>query len=109
MEGVSSSKCHVVAMAYPARGHINPMMNMCKQIVANDKGIHVTFVVTKEWLGFIGADPKPDNIELRSIFPDVVPYEVERANDHLGFTEAVMTKMEAPFEELFQRLQHRQQ
>ena len=100
----SSSPCHLVAMPYPARGHINPLMNFCKLLLSNNTGILVTFVVTEEWLALIASDPKPDNIVLRSI-PNVVPSEFTRANDHLGFMEAVMTKMEAPFEELLRRLQ----
>ncbi|KHN46120.1 UDP-glycosyltransferase 87A1 [Glycine soja] len=92
-------------MPYPARGHINPMMNFCKLLVSNNTGIIlVTFVVTEEWLGFIGSDPKPDSIRYATI-PNVIPSELTRANDHPGFMEAVMTKMEVPFEELLNRLQ----
>ncbi|TKY56526.1 UDP-glycosyltransferase 87A1 [Spatholobus suberectus] len=104
MEAPSSSACHVVAMPYPARGHINPMMNLCKLLVSNNTRILVTVVVTEEWLGFIGSDPKPDSIRFRSI-PNVVPSELTRSNDHVGFMEAVMTKMEAPFEQLLHRLE----
>ncbi|TKY56525.1 UDP-glycosyltransferase 87A1 [Spatholobus suberectus] len=104
MEAPSTCACHVVAMPYPARGHINPMMNFCKLLVSDNTGILVTFVVTEEWLGFIGSDPKPDSIRFRSI-PNVVPSELTRANDQAGFMEAViMTKMEAPFEQLLHRL-----
>ncbi|WVY92021.1 hypothetical protein V8G54_037535 [Vigna mungo] len=100
----STCPCHLVAMPYPAMGHINPLMNFCKLLLSNNTGILITFVVTEEWLALIASDPKPDNIELRSI-PNVVPSELTRANDHLGFLEAVMTKMEAPFEELLRCLQ----
>ncbi|XP_061365640.1 UDP-glycosyltransferase 87A1-like [Gastrolobium bilobum] len=104
MEAPLTFACHVVAMPYPARGHINPMMNLCKLMVSKNSSILVTFVVTEEWLGFIGSDPKPDNIWLSSI-PNVVPSELIRGHDHPGFMEAVMTKMEAPFEQLLDHLQ----
>ncbi|KAG4955011.1 hypothetical protein JHK87_040605 [Glycine soja] len=99
----SSSTCacsHLVTMPYPARGYINPMMNFCKMLLSNDNTrlILVTFVVTEEWLGFIGSDPKPDIMRFATI-PNVVP------SDHPGFLEAVMAKMEASFEELLNRLQ----
>ncbi|KOM47325.1 hypothetical protein LR48_Vigan07g102900 [Vigna angularis] len=90
--------------ALPARGHINPFMNFCKLLLSNNTGIVVTFMVTEEWLALIASDPKPDSIELRSI-PNVVPSELTRTNEHLGFLEPVMTKMEAPFEELLRCLQ----
>ncbi|KAK7385576.1 hypothetical protein VNO78_31301 [Psophocarpus tetragonolobus] len=108
MEASSTSPwhVHVVAMPYPARGHINPMMNLCKLLVSNNAPIFVTFVLTEEWLGFIGSesDTQPHNIRLRSI-PNVVPSELTRKNDQLGFMKALMTKMEAPFEELLNRLE----
>ncbi|KAK7385578.1 hypothetical protein VNO78_31303 [Psophocarpus tetragonolobus] len=94
---------HVVAVPYPGRGHVNPMMNLCKLLVSNNSHILVTFVVTEEWLGFIGSDPKPDSIRFATI-PNVIPSEQGRANDFVGFFEAVMTKMEAPFQQLLQRL-----
>ncbi|XP_062170870.1 UDP-glycosyltransferase 87A1-like isoform X2 [Alnus glutinosa] len=100
-----STGCHVVAMPYPGRGHINPMMSLCKLLaLKRPQHILVTFVVTEEWLGFIGSDPKPDNIRFATV-PNVIPSEVGRAKDFPGFVEAVNTKMEAPFEELLDRLQ----
>ncbi|XP_043699025.1 UDP-glycosyltransferase 87A1-like isoform X2 [Telopea speciosissima] len=109
----SGSSCHVVAMPYPGRGHINPMMNLCKLLAARGRSgdddekkgdMVITFVVTEEWLSFIGSDPKPTNIQLRSI-PNVIPSEKGRAGDFAGFIKAVMTKMEGPFEELLDQLE----
>jgi hypothetical protein len=100
-----STVCHVVAMPYPGRGHINPMMNLCKLLaLKRPQHILVTFVVTEEWLGFIGSDPKPNNIRFATV-PNVIPSELGRAKDFPGFVEAVSTKMEAPFEELLDRLE----
>ncbi|TXG74457.1 hypothetical protein EZV62_003036 [Acer yangbiense] len=97
--------CHVVALPYPGRGHINPMMNLCKLIASRLPEILITFVVTEEWLGFIGSEPKPDNIRFGTI-PNVIPSELGRAKDFSGFVEAVSTKTEAPFEELLERFEY---
>ncbi|XP_057484629.1 UDP-glycosyltransferase 87A1-like, partial [Actinidia eriantha] len=96
---------HVVAMPYPGRGHINPMMNLCKSLVSisNRINIIVTFVVTEEWLGFIGSETKPAAIRFGPI-PNVLPSELVRAGDMLRFVEATMTKMEEPFERLLDRV-----
>ncbi|KAK2643244.1 hypothetical protein Ddye_025007 [Dipteronia dyeriana] len=95
---------HVVAMPYPGRGHINPMMNLCKLLALRKPECLITFVVTEEWLGYISSDPKPDNICFKTI-PNVIPSERLRAADFPGFYEAVMTKMEAPFEQLLDQLE----
>jgi hypothetical protein len=95
--------CHVVAMPYPGRGHINPMMELCKSLVRRKDDIRVTFVVTEEWLNFIGSDPKPDQISFSTI-PNVVPSELVRASNMLEFFEALMTNMEAPFERFLDHL-----
>ncbi|KAK1589112.1 hypothetical protein Q3G72_030587 [Acer saccharum] len=97
--------CHVVALPYPGRGHINPMMNLCKVLASRQPEILITFVVTEEWLGFIRSEPKPDNIRFGMI-PNVIPSELGRAKDFSGFLEAVSTKTEAPFEELLDRFDY---
>lgn len=96
--------CHVVALPYPGRGHINPMMNLCKLLASKQPDILVTFVVTEEWHGFIGSDPKPDNIRF-STLPNVIPSEIGRAKNFPGFVEAVRTKLQEPFEILLDRLE----
>ncbi|KAF7848162.1 hypothetical protein BT93_L2236 [Corymbia citriodora subsp. variegata] len=95
---------HMVAMPYPGRGHINPMMNLCKNLSSRAPGITITFVVTEEWLGFIGSESKPANISLAAI-PNVLPSELVRAQHYDEFIDAVFTKMGGPFEELLDRLQ----
>ncbi|XP_068337136.1 UDP-glycosyltransferase 87A1-like [Pyrus communis] len=96
--------CHVVALPYPGRGHINPMMNLCKLLSSKNPQLLITFVVTEEWYGFIESDPKPDNIRLATI-PNVIPSEHSRAKDFAAFLEAVWTKMEAPVEQLLDELE----
>ncbi|XP_057726630.1 UDP-glycosyltransferase 87A1-like isoform X1 [Arachis stenosperma] len=100
-----TNTCHVVAMPFPGRGHINPMMNLCKTLASRKpKNILITFVVTEEWLGYIASEPKPDSVRFATI-PNVVPPERLKAVDFPAFYEATMTKMEAPFEELLDRLE----
>ncbi|KAK2640739.1 hypothetical protein Ddye_022502 [Dipteronia dyeriana] len=96
---------HVVALPYPGRGHINPMMNLCKLIASRQPEILITFVVTEEWLGHIGSEPKPDNIRFGTI-PNVIPSELAPAKDFSGFLEAVSTKTEAPFEVFLDHLEY---
>ncbi|KAG5238616.1 UDP-glycosyltransferase 87A [Salix suchowensis] len=101
----SANALHVLAMPYPGRGHVNPMMNLCKLISVRKPDILITFVVTEEWHGFIGTDTrKPANICFATI-PNCIPSELGRAKDIPGFLKAVATKMEAPFEQLLDRLE----
>ncbi|KAK4838335.1 hypothetical protein QYF36_012956 [Acer negundo] len=58
-----------------------------------------------QWLGFIGSEPKPDNIRFGTI-PNVIPSELGRAKDFSGFVEAVATKIEAPFVELLDQFEY---
>ncbi|KAL6203491.1 hypothetical protein ACLB2K_027191 [Fragaria x ananassa] len=98
------SVCHVVAMPYPGRGHVNPMMNLCKLLASQNSNILITFVLTEEWLGFIGSEPKPDNVVFATI-PNVIPSELVRGADMVTFFDAIMSKMEAPFDLLMDRLE----
>jgi hypothetical protein len=103
VKAAPATACHVVVIAYPGRGHINPMLNLCKILASKKTDILVTFVATEEWLGFIGSDTKLDNVRYASI-PNVIPSEQVRAANMDTFLEAVFTKMEAPFERLLDRL-----
>ncbi|KAJ4891300.1 UDP-glycosyltransferase 87A2 [Raphanus sativus] len=94
---------HVVAMPWPGRGHINPMTNLCKRLLLRDPNLIVTFVITEEWLGFIGSDPKPDRIHYATL-PNLIPSELVRANNFNGFVDAVHDIFEEPFERLLDRL-----
>ncbi|BBH04593.1 hypothetical protein Prudu_015778 [Prunus dulcis] len=104
LEPPPTSVCHVVSLPYPGRGHINPMMNLCKLLSSKKPDILITFVVTEEWHGFMGSDQKPHNIRFATV-PNLIPSELVRANDILGFVEAVNTKLEAPVEQLLDRLE----
>ncbi|KAJ0945866.1 putative crocetin glucosyltransferase [Helianthus annuus] len=101
---VESFSHYVVAIPYPGRGHINPMMNLCKLIaLRRPSDFLITFIVTEEWLGFIECEPKPPNIQFATI-PNVIPSEVNRAADFPGFVKATQTKMEHPVEQLLHRM-----
>ncbi|KAL2488180.1 UDP-glycosyltransferase 87A2 [Forsythia ovata] len=101
---------HVVAVPYPGRGHVNAMMNFCKILLAaaaspkHKLKLLISFVITEEWLGFIGSEEKPPNVSFATI-PNVLPSEFGRAADMIGFVGATQTKMGEPFERLLDRLQ----
>ncbi|KAL5228485.1 hypothetical protein ABZP36_016750 [Zizania latifolia] len=99
-------RCHIVAVPFPGRGHVNAMMNLSRLLAA--LGAAVTFVVTEEWLGLLSSSSSaavaPPGVRLRAI-PNVIPSEHGRAADHAGFLDAVGTEMEAPFERLLDQLQ----
>ncbi|KAK6797008.1 hypothetical protein RDI58_004709 [Solanum bulbocastanum] len=98
--------CHILAIPYPGRGHINPLMNLCKLITAMSKPnllLRISFIVTEEWFSFLKSDPKPDNIQFLTI-PNVIPSEKERSKDFEGFVKAVFTKMEVPVDSILDGL-----
>lgn len=96
--------CQLLAIPYPGRGHINPMMNLCKLIAKKRPNILINFIITEEWFGFIGSESRPENIRFGTI-PNVIPSEIGRAKVFHEFVEAVMTKMEGPVEELIDELE----
>ncbi|KAI3877654.1 hypothetical protein MKX03_027393 [Papaver bracteatum] len=88
-EPKSMKRCHIVAVPFPGRGLINPMMSFCKNLAHKlDDNVKITFVVTEEWLDILESDPKPPQIHLRSI-PNVILR---------NFPEIVVAEMESPFE-----------
>ncbi|KAI3887054.1 hypothetical protein MKX03_025628 [Papaver bracteatum] len=94
----SVKRCHILAVPFPGRGLINPMMNFCKHLAhkLNDN-VMITFVVTKEWFSILETAPMPPQIHLRSI-PNVIPSEFDRelTLDFDSFLEMVVAEMEAP-------------
>ena len=100
-----TAHCHVVAVPFPGRGHVNALMNLCKQLVSLSQGnILITYVMTEEWIGRIGSDPKTENIRFGTI-PNVIPSEQSSSKDFVKFVDAVSTELEAPFEQLLDRLE----
>ncbi|KAL9266517.1 UDP-glycosyltransferase 87A2-like protein [Drosera capensis] len=100
-----STTAHLVAMPWPGRGHINPMLNLCKLLLLASETppqLMITFVVTQEWRGFLSSETLPPNIRFGTL-PQVIPSEIGRARDFHGFLEAALTKLQAPFEDLLDR------
>ncbi|KAI3986873.1 hypothetical protein MKX01_014574 [Papaver californicum] len=96
----SVKRCHIVAVPFPGRGLINPMMNFCKHLARKlDDNVKITFVVTEEWLGILESTLMPSQIHLQSI-PNVIPSEFVWSStlDFESFHEIVVAAMEAPFE-----------
>ncbi|KAF8715924.1 hypothetical protein HU200_026887 [Digitaria exilis] len=104
MGSVAAPPCHIVAVPYPGRGHVNAMVNLCRLLAARDAGVSATVVVTEEWLGLLGPPDLGPRVRFESI-PNVIPSEHGRASDMVGFVEAVYTKMAPPFELLLDRLE----
>ncbi|KAL8158271.1 UDP-glycosyltransferase 87A1-like [Apium graveolens] len=101
------SKPSILAIPFPGRGHINPMINFCRQLASKQPDLLITFVVTEEWFELLRSETKlPANISYETI-PNVIPSELVRASDHSGFFKAVQTKMEEPVEWLIHRLDSR--
>ncbi|KAJ4840480.1 hypothetical protein Tsubulata_000397, partial [Turnera subulata] len=46
---------HIVAIPFPGRGHINPLMNFCRVLAGKRPDICISFVITEERLGFMEA------------------------------------------------------
>ncbi|XP_054790567.1 UDP-glycosyltransferase 87A1-like [Prosopis cineraria] len=105
MEVPPSFKRHVVALPFPTRGHVNPLMNLCKFLASRQPwDLLITFVVTQEWLGFIQSYPKPHTIRFATI-PNVIPLDSQILDDVPAFSEAVATNMRHPFEQLLDQLE----
>ncbi|KAF3339201.1 UDP-glycosyltransferase 87A2-like isoform X2 [Carex littledalei] len=101
---MASSRRGVVAIPFPGRGHVNPMMVLSRQLIA--RGVHVIFIVTEEWHGLINSvdPPPPPELDIMTM-PNCIPSESGRGKDHPGFVKAVFTKMGEPFEEVLDRLE----
>ncbi|ERN01326.1 hypothetical protein AMTRI_Chr03g53700 [Amborella trichopoda] len=93
----------IVAIPYPGQGHINPMMRLCMRLAS--KGALIRIVVTEEWLSFMtSAQEPPPNVRLLSI-PNVIPSELSRAADWVGFVQAVNSTMEEPVDRLIDSIE----
>ncbi|KAL3530932.1 hypothetical protein ACH5RR_010254 [Cinchona calisaya] len=103
----SRIKCNIIAIPYPGRGHINPMMNLCKLIASTRPDILITFVVTEEWHKLLSSDPNefpPANIQFGTI-PNVLPSETSRGKNFSAFLEALFTEMGPEVESFLDRIE----
>ncbi|KAF0919672.1 hypothetical protein E2562_030923 [Oryza meyeriana var. granulata] len=99
---------HLVAVPYPGRGHINPMLAVCRLLAAADGELTVTVVVTEEWQALlasagVAATLPAGRVRLATI-PNVIPSEHGRGADPAGFFDAVHGKMGEAVEQLLDRM-----
>ncbi|KAH0462016.1 hypothetical protein IEQ34_009591 [Dendrobium chrysotoxum] len=103
---ISYRSSHIVSIPYPGRGHINPMINLCR-LLSPRIDLTITIILTEEWIKLISSDSSspnlPDNIKVRSI-PNVLPSERTRGNNYTEFFEAVMSKMADPVQRVLNEL-----
>ncbi|KAG6509710.1 UDP-glycosyltransferase 83A1-like [Zingiber officinale] len=94
---------HVLAMPYPAQGHVIPIMEVCHCLV--DHGFKVTFVNTefnhKRLLAALSEESTMEHIVLVSV-PDGLGPGDDR-NDLGSLTEALMKVMPRNLEELIEK------
>ncbi|KAG6509660.1 UDP-glycosyltransferase 83A1-like [Zingiber officinale] len=95
---------HVLALPYPAQGHVIPLMEVCNCLV--DHGFKVTFVNTefnhKRLLAALSTESTMEHIALVSV-PDGLGPEEDRS-DHGSLTEAIVNVMPRCFlEELIEK------
>lgn len=87
---------HLVAIPFPGRGHIHPMLALCDRLVAQGPCLTITTIVTEEWLGLLSGSLPPLNKHIRFLtIPNVVPSETTRGANYEAFIVAVLTKMAA--------------
>lgn len=99
----STISCNIIAIPYPGRGHINPMMNFCKLIASTQPNILITFIVTDEWHKLLSSDHFPATVQFSTI-PNVLPSETCRGKTFSTFLEALFSKVESEVEKLLDRI-----
>ncbi|KAL4649883.1 hypothetical protein ACB092_01G046400 [Castanea dentata] len=62
------TQCHVVAMPYPCRGHINPMMKLCKALASKNSNILVTFVLEAPFVRLLDQLEPPVTVIMADTF-----------------------------------------
>lgn len=108
MGSLSAEKPHAVCLPFPAQGHVNPMMHLCKLL--HSKGFHITFVLTEFNRNRLIRSKGPDSVKNLPGFnfetiPDGMPPSNPNATQ--GITELLYyTKKHslAPLRELLAKL-----
>ncbi|XP_074562212.1 UDP-glycosyltransferase 83A1-like [Curcuma longa] len=94
---------HVLALPFPAQGHVIPLMELCYCLV--DHGCKVTFVNTevnhKRVIAALSAESTVHQVDLVSV-PDGVEAEEDR-NDLARLTEAILNTMPRCLEDLIEK------
>ncbi|GLJ20498.1 hypothetical protein SUGI_0373070 [Cryptomeria japonica] len=100
---------HAVVVPYPARGHVNPMMQLATKLASH--GISVTFVLTESWHKIMTKAMDNDfshaqklGLDIRAaIIPDCVVGESERWGNMTNFFLS-LSNMETHVSELITNL-----
>ncbi|KAI4365958.1 hypothetical protein MLD38_021892 [Melastoma candidum] len=87
------------ALTYPCCGHVIPMLALCKVLASKSSRLLITFVVTEGLSLLDRGIHVPGNLIFATI-PNFIPSEFSHGKDFLGFFEAVLTKVLAPFKRL---------
>ncbi|XP_020108885.1 UDP-glycosyltransferase 87A2-like isoform X2 [Ananas comosus] len=107
---------HVVAIPFPGRGHIHPMLALARRLAS--RGLLVTLLLTPEWLRLLSPtttttttttttnpNPNPSSVNgdegllrLRAIRGVALPSERARGAAYAAFARAVLADMAAPAE-----------
>ncbi|CAA3030401.1 UDP-glycosyltransferase 83A1-like [Olea europaea subsp. europaea] len=96
---------HVLAVPFPAQGHVRPLMKLCRRIAS--RGIKVTFVNTEYIHGKVFAamseeDKKKNSMQLISI-PDGLPPEDDRSPG-IELMESVIRTMPGNLTNLIEKI-----
>lgn len=107
----SGQKPHVVCVPFPAQGHIDPMLKLAKLL--HNKGFHVTFVNNVYNHNRLLRSRGPNALDRIPTFryesiPDgLLETDGDRMQDVPSICEATMKNFLAPFKEILQRINAR--
>ncbi|KAJ4916403.1 UDP-glycosyltransferase 85A5 [Raphanus sativus] len=107
----SGQKPHVVCVPFPAQGHIDPMLKLAKLL--HNKGFHVTFVNNVYNHNRLLRSRGPNALDRIPTFryesiPDgLLETDGDRMQDVPSICEATMKNFLAPFKELLERINTR--
>ncbi|KAJ4812515.1 hypothetical protein LUZ62_025081 [Rhynchospora pubera] len=93
---------HVVAIPLPGRGHVNPMLSLCHNLLLSQPNLLISIILTDEWAQLVSL-PSHSNIRLVTI-PNVLPSEADRGSRYEEFVEAVLTLMCGPVEKAIEEM-----
>ena len=109
-ERVMSTLLHVIAIPYPAQGHVNPMMKLVRKIA--EHGFKVTFVNTEfnhkrvmKAMSKNGTDHADEDMVRLVSIPDGMELE-ENRNDIAKSHEAMGRVMPGELEELIKKMKN---
>ncbi|KAF3324007.1 UDP-glycosyltransferase 87A2-like isoform X1 [Carex littledalei] len=93
---------HVVAIPFPGRGHVNPMLSLCHSLLQSHSNLLISIILTEEWARLVSLPSHP-NLRLATI-SNVLPSEAERGFRYAEFVEAVLTLMGGPVDKAIEEM-----